>query len=66
MSMQVCLVVEPDGDRDVGRRLTVEQATAGGLDAAAGEVAMWREPVGAGEAADQVGRVGVQQGGCIA
>ncbi|GAA3064616.1 hypothetical protein GCM10010464_31290 [Pseudonocardia yunnanensis] len=66
MPMQVCLVVEPDGDRDVGGRLTVEQATTGGLDAAAGEVAVWREPVGAGEAADQVGRVRVQQGGCVA
>ncbi|GAA1204463.1 hypothetical protein GCM10009608_45870 [Pseudonocardia alaniniphila] len=66
MPMQVCLVVEADGDGDVGGRLTVEQATTGGFDPAAGEVAVRREPVGAGEAADQVGRVRVQQGGCVA
>jgi hypothetical protein len=66
MPMQVRLVMEPDGDRDIGGRFAGEQAGASGLDAAPGEVAMGREPVRAGEAPHQVGRVGVQQGGGIA
>jgi hypothetical protein len=56
----------PRRSPNVRRRFAVEQAAAGGLDAAFGEVAVGREPVGAGEAAHHVGRVGVQNGGRVA
>jgi hypothetical protein len=59
--VQVGLVVEADGRRDVGDRLAVEQPAAGGLDPAADEVAVRRQAELPAEAAHQVRRVGVQQ-----
>ena len=66
MPVQVGLVVEPDGCGDVGDRLPRQQPPTGRLDPAAGEVAVRRQPERAGERADEVGRVGVQEGRRVA
>ena len=59
--VQVRLVVEADGCRDVGDRLAVEQPAPGRLHPPADEVAVrWQAELPA-EAPHEVGRVGVQQ-----
>jgi hypothetical protein len=53
---EVGLIVEPDASGDQGDGLAVEQAPAGGVDAAGRHVLVWRDPEPAGEAADEMGR----------
>ena len=58
--MQVGLVVEADGRGDVRDQLAVEQPAAGRFHPPADEVAVPWHPDFPAEAADEVGRVGVQ------
>jgi hypothetical protein len=65
VSVQVGLVVESHGCGDLGGPVTVEEKSTCLIDALAGEVGVWRQAVCLLEAADQVGGVGMQDGGGI-
>ena len=54
MSGQMCLIVEACVGGDLSRGVTLQQTMPGEIESPAEQVAVWRDPVAAGERADQV------------